>query len=121
MRKLAMALLLSATLPAIASVQSDIDSGLSAADAFSTANASCDTSACTEQVLADLFAANVSIEAVLAIAANTGVSVGKVQAILIAGGADPSKVLAATAAGKNENNSDSVVVKPTVKANVSAN
>ena len=120
MRKLAMALLLSAALPALASVQSDIDGGMSATDAFTAANASCDTAACTDQVLADLLAAGVTVKDALAIAINSGIPSDAAAKSLIAAGANPQDVTAATSAGP-VTTTNSVVVKSTIQANISAN
>ena len=118
MRKLAMALLLSAALPAFASVQSDLTSGVSAADAFAAANASCDTAACTDQVLADLFAAGVAVKDILAIATDAGVSADAAGKALIAAGAPADQALPATAAGSKT--TPVVVTPPATPANISA-
>ena len=119
MRKLAMALLLSATLPAFASVQSDLESGVSAADAFAAANASCDTAACTDQVLADLFAAGVAVKDILTIATAAGVSADAAGKALIAAGAPADQALPATAAGTTTT-PVVVVTPPAPPANISA-
>ena len=110
MRKLAMALLLSASLPAFASVQSNLEGGASAADAFAAANASCETAACTDQVLADLFAAGVAVKDILAIATAAGVSPDAAGQALIAAGAPADQALPATAAAPQA--SPVVVVTP---------
>ncbi len=113
MRKLALTLLLAASLPAFASVQSDLNGEMSAADAFTKANAGCETAACTEQVLAELLAAGVSIKDVLAIAISSGLSPDNAAKSLITAGAPADQVLAPTAANAPKKQATTPPVKAT--------
>jgi len=71
MRKLALTLLLGVSLPAFASIQSDIDGGSSAIDALKKATASCESASCQEDAITALLEAGVTIEVALAAALNT--------------------------------------------------
>ncbi len=82
MRKLALALLLSVTLPAFASVEADLKNGLSAADALKNATASCETASCEEQAITDLLAAGVSLKVVLAAVIDSGLDTTAAVAIV---------------------------------------
>jgi len=107
MRKLALALLLSVTLPAFASVEADLKNGLSAADALKNATAGCETASCEEQAITDLLAAGVSLKVVLAAVIDSGLSTTAAVAIVTTAAAkvgisaaDVVSSLPDTAAGK---------------------
>ena len=112
MRKLAMALLLSATLPAFASVESDLKSGSSAADIIAAATANCEGASCAEQAVADLIAAGVSLEVVIAAAIDSGLSQAQAVATVTTAAVSSGQTVAAVmSAAQDAGVSDAVIVQ----------
>ncbi len=112
MRKLAMALLLSATLPAFASVESDLKSGSSAADIIAAATANCEGASCADQAVADLIAAGVSLEVVIAAAIDSGLSQAQAVATVTTAAVSSGQTVAAVmSAAQDAGVSDAVVIQ----------
>jgi hypothetical protein len=112
MRNLAMALLLSATLPVFASVEADLKNGSSAADIIAAATAGCEGASCADQAVADLIAAGVSLEVVIAAAIDSGLSQAQaVASVTVAAVSAGQTVATVMSAAQDAGVSDAVVVQ----------
>ncbi len=97
MRKLAMALLLSATLPAFASVEADFNNGSTPAQILAAATANCEAASCAElaqKAVAELIAAGADIKTVIEAATASGSVLSAEQVVATA-------TVAAVKAGKS--------------------
>jgi hypothetical protein len=119
MRKLALTLLLGASLPAFASVEADIKSGLSAASIIEAATAGCEGPTCADQVIADLIAAGVTLDVVISAAVKSGLSEAQAVANVTTIAVKTGKTVAAVMkAAQKAGVSDSVVIQGVSAAGV---
>jgi hypothetical protein len=112
MRKLALTLLLGASLPAFASVEADIKSGLSAASIIEAATANCEGPTCADQVVADLIAAGVKLDVVISAAVKSGLSEAQAVATVTVAAVKSGKTVASVmAAAQKAGVSNAVVIQ----------